>query len=1156
MSSTRNTYVNTQRLYTDDSPPMGRFVVEEGSPFYEISGYGRMKPFLMTVVSPANHWMYLSSTGGLTCGRQDPDHAIFPYYTDDKIHDSIATTGPFSAIRVLEREGDQLWIPFSDRYGALYNVDRRLLKSSYGEQIIFEERNKSLGLTFRYRWQFSRSYGFLRSAELWNKGDRTVSLEILDGLRNLLPAGVDRSTQERASTLVDAYKLSELSRETGLGLFSMSSIITDRAEPSEALEATTVWHYGLPDPEVLLSEEQVEGFVRRGEPPVSEKTVRGRRGAYFVSAGVELRAGKAHSWKFVVDTASDTASVTNLEDDLRTRGAGELIREVEKEVAEGREELISLVARADGLQSTADVPVSHRHYSNVLFNIMRGGIPAEGYLVNSEDLRLLIRGWNAPLLQSAARFIEELPRELSYQDLLTEAERQGNPDLRRIVQEYLPFSFSRRHGDPSRPWNRFSIELEKRDGERSLSWQGNWRDIFQNWEALALSFPRYLGSMITKFLNATTADGYNPYRISREGIDWETFDPTDPWSNIGYWGDHQIVYLFRLLELYRRYEPGKLKELLERRDYVFADVPYRIRPFEQILENPQETVDYDDQRSREIQGRVERLGADGKLYHRNEEIYRVTLAEKLLVPVLAKLSNLVPDGGIWMNTQRPEWNDANNALAGWGLSMVTLAYLRRFIDFLLELFPEEEEAELDLTAAVAEMCEAMVALLGEYEGRGEFDPEERFRFVKRAGEIGSFYRTQVYQGAFGGKQRSLSVASIRHLLSRAKELLDRSIRNNRRADGLYHSYNILEVQGTGISLGRLSEMLEGQVAVLSSGLLSPGEAGALLGELRGSALYRSDVDSYILYPNREVPSFLEKNTLPDEIRTSDAVIEKEAARRDGRILRRDYRGGIHFNPAFRNARDLEAAIDRVGRHDGERPLSSEERQALLTAYETTFGHRAFTGRSGTFFKYEGLGSVYWHMVSKLAVAAQENYQDAVFCGDHEASEELALRYQEIKEGLGVHRTPKAHGAIPTEAYSHTPSFAGAQQPGMTGQVKEDIITRFGELGVEVSSGRFSFRPRLLRGVEFLDGESILRYLDLSGQWRELELPPGSLGFTVCQVPVVYTLAEGGALRTEYADGRTDTASSRQLSEKDSRAIFDRQGLIARIDVEVTREELR
>ncbi|MGR5543464.1 hypothetical protein ACPV5V_33410, partial [Vibrio campbellii] len=66
------------------------------------------------------------------------------------------------------------------------------------------------------------------------------------------------------------------------------------------------------------------------------------------------------------------------------------------------------------------------------------------------------------------------------------------------------------------------------------------------------------------------------------------------------------------------------------------------------------------------------LGSDGKLVLTSDnEVYLVNLMEKILVPLLAKLSNLVIDGGIWLNTQRPEWNDANNAIVGNGLSMVT-----------------------------------------------------------------------------------------------------------------------------------------------------------------------------------------------------------------------------------------------------------------------------------------------------------------------------------------------------------------------------------------------------------------------------------------------------------------------------------------------------
>jgi hypothetical protein len=62
--------------------------------------------------------------------------------------------------------------------------------------------------------------------------------------------------------------------------------------------------------------------------------------------------------------------------------------------------------------------------------------------------------------------------------------------------------------------------------------------------------------MITIFLDATTADGYNPYRISRSGIDWEVPEPENPWSNIGYWSDHQIIYLLKLLETSERFRPA------------------------------------------------------------------------------------------------------------------------------------------------------------------------------------------------------------------------------------------------------------------------------------------------------------------------------------------------------------------------------------------------------------------------------------------------------------------------------------------------------------------------------------------------------------------------------------------------------------------------
>jgi len=219
--------------------------------------------------------------------------------------------------------------------------------------------------------------------------------------------------------------------------------------------------------------------------------------------------------------------------------------------------------------------------------------------------------------------------------------------LARLAYEYLPITFGRRHGDPSRPWNQFAIRLKDEHGNPLLSYEGNWRDIFQNWEALLYSYPGFVENVIAKFGNASTMDGYNPYRITKQGIDWEVEEPDNPWSHIGYWGDHQIIYLLKLLELSRDFHPALLKTLLRQRIFCYANVPYRIKSFAETLLDPKHTVIFDVALAEHIEQRVASIGSDGKLLlDARDEVYQVNLLEKLLVPLLSKLGNLVIDGGI------------------------------------------------------------------------------------------------------------------------------------------------------------------------------------------------------------------------------------------------------------------------------------------------------------------------------------------------------------------------------------------------------------------------------------------------------------------------------------------------------------------------------
>jgi hypothetical protein len=119
---------------------------------------------------------------------------------------------------------------------------------------------------------------------------------------------------------------------------------------------------------------------------------------------------------------------------------------------------------------------------------------------------------------------------------------------------------------------------------------------------------------------------------------------------------------------------------------------------------------------------------------------------------------------------------------------------------------------------------------------------------------------------------------------------------------------------------------------------------------------------------------------------------------------------------------------------------------------------------------------------------------------------------------------------------------------MTGQVKEDILSRFGELGIMVKDGQIVFQPHLLRREEFLTEASAFEYIDLQGAAQQLELPAHSLAFTYCQVPVVYELGGKAGVRIHLSDGQTIVSAALELEPSWSEELMSRSGKIMRIEV--------
>ena len=141
-----------------------------------------------------------------------------------------------------------------------------------------------------------------------------------------------------------------------------------------------------------------------------------------------------------------------------------------------------------------------------------------------------------------------------------------------------------------------------------------------------------------------------------------------------------------------------------------------------------------------------------------------------------------------------------------------------------------------------------------------------------------------------------------------------------------------------------------------------------------------------------------------------------------------------------------------------------------------------------------------------------------------------------------------YGAFPTDAYSHTPGNAGAQQPGMTGQVKEDFITRMRELGIHIENGEVKFQFSLINPEEFLKQKSVYEYFDLKGEKKQIILNEGQLAFTFCQVPVVYTVSSEAKIAITKTDESRIIISGDTIENNWSSALFERDGSIRQIEV--------
>ena len=285
--SKKHIYIGNQKAKISNAPIKGDFIKINNETFYKIENYDKMNPFLISIVSATDHWLYISSKGGLTAGRKNSDNSLFAYTNDDVLHDVNEITGSKTIIKMADKGKLYLWEPFSENYRGIYSITKNLYKNISSTEIIFEEINHDLKLKFQYSWTCSEKYGFVKTSKIFNESSTKKEIEVLDGIQNILPSGVSQKLQSGFSTLIDGYKKNELISKYGLGVYSLSSIPSDRALPAESLKATTVWAAGIDVEKYLLSSKQISNF-RKNISIEQEDSINGMSPAVWLPTTMRL----------------------------------------------------------------------------------------------------------------------------------------------------------------------------------------------------------------------------------------------------------------------------------------------------------------------------------------------------------------------------------------------------------------------------------------------------------------------------------------------------------------------------------------------------------------------------------------------------------------------------------------------------------------------------------------------------------------------------------------------------------------------------------------------------------------------------------------------------------------------------------------------------
>ena len=772
---------------------------------FHLTGFNEARPFSSFLPGIAGEygkpmWVFYANRGQCisSFGVRDRNGAMLEFHPANKAYALTPLLGFRTFFRIAGFAGSTLHEPFQADHAE--GVTQRLCVRA--EELEIEESHPALGLRMRvvYFTVPGESLPVLaRQVTVENTGLQTLHADVLDGLPQIVPYGLEEILLKQLSRTMEAFAEVRHADEA-LPFFKL------KVEPGDKPEVR--WIDGgffaftlcdgrfvpvLADPDLVFGSDTSLRtplpFARGDRLDPRSGRSETLTGCAFASLSVALAPGASTRWTSYFGQSPDWETARS----FRERVAHDV-----HYIGRKRQENTALIANLGARFALIAGPAQLDPYTRQAFldNTLRGGQP------------VVIEGPRGPrVFHTFTRKHGDMERDYNVFEVAPTYWSQGNANFRDVNQNRRSENFIFPAIDTSNIETFF--DLIQLDGNNPLVIQAEQfrvppdqlAPLWQDWPAghtpawrAFLERPFSPGQL----LEALIADGSTP-EASRPAFD-RVLGRADKIQNAmhgeGYWVDHWI-YNLDLIDSYAALYPDRLRELLvARADFSYFDNAHIVQP------RDRKYVLRQDGSVRQLHAVVRDADKARLIARRTEEphamraerglgpIYRTTLLAKTLNLLAIKATLLDPDGiGLEMEAEKPGWCDALNGLPSLVGSSTHEAFaLQRWVGFTRRAVNDHVSpvGALSLAVEVAALVRSVSEILQQVDAQDFFSTWNRLATCRES------FRAETRLG-ITGDEVLVSGADILQFLGAVDNVLARGLARAVDGNGVPISYYTHEI---------------------------------------------------------------------------------------------------------------------------------------------------------------------------------------------------------------------------------------------------------------------------------------------------------------------------------------------------------------------------